>query len=119
MSAIFDVECIVDDLSPLALAVLFELGDPADFGCHSFATLSRRCYAEWSEIKAAVGELKQHGLVEFWRSTMTEDGEVSGAAYSASEDGLRLQNIVSAVEQAKALIGDRALLRKIEERADA
>jgi hypothetical protein len=36
---------------------------------------------------AAIKELKEHGMIEFWRGLMTEDGEVAGSGWCRSKKG--------------------------------
>lgn len=100
---VFDVQDMVDDLSPLALALLERLGPSDDYGYRNFKQLSAELGRGRSAIKAAVAELRKHDLVEFARGLMTEGGEVAGSGYARSDSGGRLIAIYEAVSQSVAI----------------
>lgn len=104
MSAIFDVECIIDDVNPLALAILMRLGPYDDFGYYSFKQLGSATGATRAEVKRAIDELRKHDLVAFASGLTNEDGEFRGSGYAASELGLRLQRILEAASDAESAI---------------
>lgn len=97
--SILKTQEIVDGLEPLAICVLAELGSADDFGYRSFKWLERQLHRSRADIKAAVDQLRSAGLVEFANGLMTEDGEMAGSGYARSDDGERLMQIFSAIEE--------------------
>lgn len=103
-----EVQSMVDDLSPLALAVLDQLGSADDYGFHSFKQLDRALPATRAALKAAMDELSEYDLVVFARGLMTDDGEVAGSGYARSDVGEGLHAIYAAMREAIEMIQLRA-----------
>lgn len=102
MSGLLEAREIVDDLPPIALVVLMQLGPYDDFGYCSFKRLSTRLGCDRALVKAAITDLRRHDLVEFASGLTTEDGEFAGSGYAASDRGLLLQGILEAGADAAA-----------------
>lgn len=61
-------------------------GDP-DFGHYSFRAIQRRTGLKRSEIGRACRSLTRKGLAKFGSGLFTEDGEVAGSGYAATDAG--------------------------------
>lgn len=69
-------------LSVRAEEVLAELNSNEEF-CYGYYGIGGKT----PENVAAIKELKQHDLIEFWRGLMTDDGEVAGSGWCRSRKG--------------------------------
>lgn len=79
------------ELSNIEFRVLEILGEATDsWGerCISFAYIAGEENApSLKEIGKACRALRAHGLAEFYRGLMTEEGEVAGSGYCISQEG--------------------------------
>ena len=114
MTAIIDVEEILDGLSITAIGILLFLGDQDDYGVRNFRQMSAATGADRSEIKRAIADLKSADLVVFASGLMTDDGEVAGSGYALDDDGVRLQKILLVASDVQSAIDFRLARRDAE-----
>lgn len=69
-------------LSVAAEDILTVLYDGAEY-CHNYDGIGGKT----PENIAAIKELREHGMIEFYRGLMTEDGEVAGSGWCRSSKG--------------------------------
>ena len=62
--------------------------------CMAFKTISGDTKLEVKAVRRAVRSLARKGLAKFYRGLMTEDGEVAGAGYTATEKGCELRDLL-------------------------
>lgn len=70
-------------LSVAAEDILAELHDDSEY-CVGYSWLTG---GKSKENVAAIKELKQHEMIEFWRGLMSEEGEVAGSGWCRSKKG--------------------------------
>ncbi|MFD1328254.1 hypothetical protein [Mycoplana ramosa] len=61
-----------------------------EFGVLCFRAIATRAEIDASKVRRAVRGLARKGLVEFVRSSFTEDGETYGAGYKPTAAGLAI-----------------------------
>lgn len=69
-------------LSVAAEDILAELYSDSEF-CKPYSSIGGKT----PENVAAIKELKQHDMIEFWRGLMTDDGEVAGSGWCRGKKG--------------------------------
>jgi hypothetical protein len=69
-------------LSVRAEDILAELNSDEEY-CVGYSYLGGKT----PENVAAIKELKEHEMIEFWRGLMTDDGEVAGSGWCRSRKG--------------------------------
>lgn len=76
-------------LTPNETLVLKFLADEygADGGFHSFAGIGSETSLDRRTVRLACRSLKRKGFARFAIGLWTEDGEMRGAGYAATEDG--------------------------------
>lgn len=63
---------------------------PEDFDVLSFYMVHHNSTLEKRLVRRTVRALARKGVVEYIRSTMNEDGELSGAGYRPTKEGRKL-----------------------------
>jgi hypothetical protein len=64
----------------------------SDFPCYRFSFIARETKLEIPQVRRACRSLARKGLTQYVRGLFTEDGEVAGSGYCATEKGAALIN---------------------------
>lgn len=78
-----------------ALETLADAGGCEDFGYLSFKTIAGRSGLDLKVVRRTVRALARKGLAKYERGLWTEDGELAGSGYAATEAGLQLGQLAA------------------------